>query len=172
MFFRDTCVTSWRNQRKLITYVVFFVDIYIIFMILKCSRLGQYDIIRYFSFNILRSHPAVHIEGFNIHAFEGAIHTARLISFVAVATICIHKTNIILTSPEICIELTICWSMSNALRIAVYNIVTMCASMHITPINKNVIVFFNNVLLRTIRIELPSLNYFSLGQRLLLWKAG
>ena len=42
---------------------------------------------RYFSFNILHSHPAMHIEGFNIHALEGAIHIARSISFVAVAAI-------------------------------------------------------------------------------------
>ena len=75
------------------------------------------------------------IEGFNTHAFEGAIHIARSISFVAVASICIDKTNILLTSPAICIVLTIRWSMSNAIHIAVHNIATMCASMHITSIN-------------------------------------
>ena len=71
-------------------------------------------VIRYFSFNILRSHPAMHIEGFNIHALEGAIHIAWSISFAAVAAICIDKTNIFLTSPAISIVLTIRWSMSNA----------------------------------------------------------
>ena len=77
----------------------------------------------------------MHIEGFNIQAREGAIHIARSISFVAVAAICIDKTNIFLTSPAICIVLTIHWSMSKAIHIAVHNIATMCASMHITPIN-------------------------------------
>jgi len=33
----------------------------------------------------------MHIEGFNMHALEGAIHIARSISFVAVAAICIDK---------------------------------------------------------------------------------
>ena len=75
------------------------------------------------------------IEGFNTHALEGAIYIARSISFVAVAAICIDKTNIFLTSPVICIVLTIRWCMSNAIHIAVHNIATMCASMHITPIN-------------------------------------
>ena len=84
-------------------------------------------VIRYFSFNMLRRRPAMHIEGFNMHAIEGAIHIARSISFVAVAAICIGKTNIFL--------LTIRWSMSNAIHIAVYNIETMCSSLHITPIN-------------------------------------
>ena len=46
-------------------------------------------LIRYVSFNILFSHPAMHIEGFNIHR----------------------------------------------VRVRVHNIATMCASMHITPIN-------------------------------------
>ena len=40
----------------------------------------------------------MHIEGFNMQALEGAIHIARSISFVAVAAICIDKTNIFLTS--------------------------------------------------------------------------
>ena len=87
------------------------------------------------SFNMLRRRPAMHIEGFNMHALEEAINIARSISIVAVAAICIDKTNIFLTSPAICIVLTIRWSMSNAIHIAVYNIATMCASMHITPIN-------------------------------------
>ena len=91
--------------------------------------------IRYFSFNILRSHPAMHIEGFNIHTLEGAIYIARSISFVAVAAICIDKTNVFLTSPVICIVLTIRWSMPNAIHIAVHNIATLYASMPITPIN-------------------------------------
>ena len=77
----------------------------------------------------------MHIEGFNLHALEGAINIARSISFVAVAAICIDNTNIFLTSPAICIVLTIRWSMSNAIHIAVCNIATMCPSMHITPIN-------------------------------------
>ena len=51
-------------------------------------------VIRYFSFNMLRRRPAMHIEGFNMHALEGAIHIGRSISFVAVAAICIDKTNI------------------------------------------------------------------------------
>ena len=87
----------------------------------------------------------MHIEGFNIHAaFEGAIHIAISISYVAVvAEICIDKTNIFLTSPEICIVLTRRWSMSNAIHIPVYNIATMCASMHITPINTTVFNAFN-----------------------------
>ena len=97
-------------------------------------------VIRYFSFNMLHRHPAMHIEGFNMHALEGAIHIARSISFVAVAAIRIDKTNIFLTSPAICTVLTIRWSMPNAIHIAVYNIATMCASMHITPIN---IIVFN-----------------------------
>ena len=98
-------------------------------------------VIPYFSFDILRSHPAMHIEGFNMHAVEGAIYIARSKSFVAVAAICIAKTNIFLTSPAICIVLTIRWSMSNAIHIAVNNIATMRASMHIfTPIN---IIVFN-----------------------------
>ena len=63
--------------------------------------------IRYFSFNILRSHPAMYNEGFNIHALEGAIHIARSTSFVASSAICIDKTNIFLTSPAICIVLPI-----------------------------------------------------------------
>ena len=85
-------------------------------------------VIRYFSFNILRCHPAMHIEGFNIHALEGVIHIARSISFVAVAAISIDKTKIFLKSPAICIVLTIRWSMSNAIHIiAVHNIATMCA---------------------------------------------
>ena len=85
----------------------------------------------------------MHIEGFNMHALEGAIHIAISISFVAVAAICIDNTNIFLTSPAICIVLTICWFMSNAMHIAVYNIATMCASMHITPINMIVFNTFN-----------------------------
>ena len=51
-------------------------------------------VIRYFSFNMLRRRPAMYIEGFNMHALEGAIHIARSISFVAVAAICIDKTNL------------------------------------------------------------------------------
>ena len=47
-------------------------------------------VIRYFTFNILRSHPAMHIEGFSIYALEGALHIAISISFVAVAAICIE----------------------------------------------------------------------------------
>jgi len=45
----------------------------------------------------------MHIEGFNIHALEGAIHIARSISYVAVAAVCIFidKTNIFLMSPAI-----------------------------------------------------------------------
>ena len=54
---------------------------------------------------------------------------------MAVAAICIDKTNIFLTSPTVCIVLTIRWSMSNAIHIAVHNIATMCALMHTTPIN-------------------------------------
>ena len=63
-------------------------------------------IIRYFPFNILRSHPAMHIESFNIHALEGAIHIARSISYVAVAAVCIFidKTNIFLMSPAMLIK--------------------------------------------------------------------
>ena len=61
-----------------------------------------------------------YIEGFNIHALKGAIYIARSISFVAVAAICIDETNI--------------FSMSPAKHIAVHNIATICASMHITPI--------------------------------------
>ena len=87
-------------------------------------------VVRYFSSNILRSHPAIHIEGFNIHALQGAIHIARSILFVAVAAICIDKINIFLTSPTICIVLTIRLSMFNAIHIVVYIIATMCASMH------------------------------------------
>ena len=138
----------------------------------------------------------MHIEGFNIHALEGVIHIARSISFVAVATICIDKTNIVLPGRAICIVLTIRWSMSNAIHITVVqNIATMCASMHITPINMSgdscairivysvccsiigvmhvdydkiflpsipsirTVIF--DALLWTIRIELPSLNYYS-----------
>ena len=86
----------------------------------------------------------MHIEGSNIHALEGAIHIARSIYFVAVAAICIDKINMFLTrSPEICIVLTIRWSMSNAIHIAVHNIATMCASIHITPINMIVFNTFN-----------------------------
>ena len=49
--------------------------------------------------------------------------------------ICIDKTNIFLTSPVICIVLTIRSSMSKVIHIAVHNIATLCASiMHITPI--------------------------------------
>ena len=48
-------------------------------------------VIRYFSFNMLRHRPAMHIEGFNMHAIEGAIHIDRSISSVAVAAICIDK---------------------------------------------------------------------------------
>ena len=66
------------------------------------------------------------IEGFNTHTLEGAIHIARSISFVAVAAICIDKT----------------YRANNTLvhvqrntYIAVHNIGTMCALMHITPIN-------------------------------------
>ena len=92
-------------------------------------------VIRYFSFNMLRRRPPMHVEGFNVHALEGAIHIARSISFVAVAVICIDKTNIFLTSPAICIVLTIRWSMSKAIHIAVQYIAMLCASMHITPIN-------------------------------------
>jgi len=33
----------------------------------------------------------MHIEGFNMHALEGAIHIDISISFVAVAAICIDK---------------------------------------------------------------------------------
>ena len=51
-------------------------------------------VIRYFSFNMYRRRPAMHIEGLNIHALEGAIHIVRSILFVAVAAICIDKTNI------------------------------------------------------------------------------
>ena len=65
---------------------------------------------------MLRSHPAMHVEGFNIHALEGAIHIARSISFVAVAAICIDKTNIYLMRLAICIVLTKRWSMSNAIH--------------------------------------------------------
>ena len=54
---------------------------------------------------------------------------------MAVAAICIDKTNIFLTSPAICIMLTIRWSKSNAIHIAVHNIATTRAPMHITPIN-------------------------------------
>ena len=134
-------------------------------------------VIRYFSFNTLCSHPAIHIEGFNIHALEGPIHIAISISFVAVAAICIDKTNIVLTSPAICIVLTIRWSMSNAIHIAVFNIATVCASMHITPINNIVFNTFNTYchircIAKDKRIELLSLNYCSLGRWLLLWKAG
>ena len=92
-------------------------------------------LVRYFSFNMFRRRPAMHFEGFNIHALEGAIHIARSISFVAVAAICIDKTNIFLTSPAICIVLTIRWSMPKAVYIVVQYIATMCASMHIAPIN-------------------------------------
>ena len=56
------------------------------------------------------------------------------VSFVAVAAICIDKTNIFLTSQAICIVPTTRWSMSNAIHFAFHNIATMCASMHITPI--------------------------------------
>ena len=78
----------------------------------------------------------MHIEGFNLYALEGEIQIiARSISFVTVAAICIDKTNILLSSPAICIVLTIRWSMSNAIHIAFHNIATMYASMHITPIN-------------------------------------
>ena len=128
----------------------------------------------------------MHIEGFNIHALEGAIHIARSILFVAVAAIWIDKTNIFLTSTTICIVLTMRRSMSNAMRIAVYNIATMCASMHITPINMyedpyvarswaqymftmiillslipSIRIVMLYVLLWTIRIEWPSLNYYN-----------
>ena len=100
-------------------------------------------VIRYFSFNMLRRRPAMHIEGFNMHALEGAIHIAISISFVAVAAISIDKSNICLTSPAICIVLTIRWSMSKAIHIAVHSIATLCASMHITPINMIVFNTFN-----------------------------
>ena len=85
----------------------------------------------------------MHIEGFNMHALEGAINIARSISIVAVAAICVDNTNIFLTSPAICIVLIICWSMSNAIHIAVYNIATMSATMLITPINMIVFNTFN-----------------------------
>ena len=42
---------------------------------------------------MLRRRPAMHIEGFNIHALEGAIHIARSTSFVAVAAVCIDNNN-------------------------------------------------------------------------------
>ena len=102
-------------------------------------------VIRYFLFNILRNHPAMHIDGLNIHALEGAIHIARSVSFVAAAAIhvLIKPINIFLTSPAICIVLQIRWSMPNAIHIAVYNIATMRASMHITPINMVVFNTFN-----------------------------
>ena len=83
----------------------------------------------------MRSHPAIHVEGFSIHALDEVIHIARPISFVAVAAIRIDNTNIFLTSLAICIVLAIRWSMSNAIYIAFHNMATMCASMHITPIN-------------------------------------
>ena len=83
----------------------------------------------------------MHFEGFNIHALEGAIYIARSISFVAIAAVCIGKTNIVLPSPAICIVLTIRRSMSN-MYIAIYNTATMWASMHITPIN---IIVFSNI---------------------------
>ena len=116
---------------------------------------------------------------------------------MAVAAICIDKTNIFLTSPAICIVLTIRLSISKAIHTAVHNIATMCAAMHITPINMsedpcaihivysvccpiagaihidydNMIVFntFNTYchiryIAWTIRIELPSLYYYSLGR--------
>ena len=87
----------------------------------------------------------LNIEGFNMHALEGEIHIGISISFVAAAAICIDKTNIFLTrSPAIiCIVLTIHWSMSNAIHIAVYNIATMCGSMHISPTNMIVFNTFN-----------------------------
>ena len=86
----------------------------------------------------------MHIEGSNMHALEGVIHIARSISFVAVAAIgTIDKTNTFLISPAICMVLTIRWSMSNAIYIAVYNIATMYASMHITPISMIVFNTFN-----------------------------
>ena len=108
-------------------------------------------------------------EGFNMHALEGAIHIAISTSFVAVAAIFIDKTNIVLTSPAICIVLTIRWSMSNAIHIAVFNIATVCASMHITPINNIVFNTFNTYchircIAKDKRIELLSLNYCSLGR--------
>ena len=76
----------------------------------------------------------MHIEGFNIHALEGAIHIARSISFVAVAAIRIDKTNIFLTSPAICIVLTIPWSMSKAIHISVYALVELCKQMVVSPL--------------------------------------
>ena len=39
----------------------------------------------------VRRRPAMHIEGFNMHALEGAIHFDRSISFVAVAAMCFDK---------------------------------------------------------------------------------
>ena len=92
---------------------------------------------------MLRRYPAMHIEGFNMHALEGAIHIARLISFVAVAAICFDEINIFLASPAICIVLTIRWYISNAIHIVVHDIAMMCASKHITPINMIVSNTFN-----------------------------
>ena len=60
----------------------------------KVSKVTPWTIryvIRYFSFNMLRRRPAMHVEGLNMHALDGAIHIARSIPFVAVAAICIDK---------------------------------------------------------------------------------
>ena len=48
-------------------------------------------VIQYFLFNKLHSHPAMHIEGFNMHDLEGAIHIARSIYFVTLPAICIDR---------------------------------------------------------------------------------
>ena len=127
--------------------VVLLITFLVIFLIYsRCYFFSPWTIryaIRYFSFNVLRRRPAMYIEGFNMHALEGAIHIARSISFVAVAAICIDKTIIFLTTPAICIALTIRWSMPNAIHIVVHNIATLCASMHITPINMIIFNTFN-----------------------------
>jgi len=122
------------------------------------------------------------------------------ISFVAVAAICIDKTNIYWPNRAICIVLTLIrWSMFNTIQIAVHNIAMMCASTHIiTPINMSddpcvthivylvccpivdnimsslpsirTVIF--EVLLWALLIESPSFNYYSLGRWILLWKGG
>jgi len=140
----------------------------------------------------------MHIEGFNKHAVEGETRITRSISFVATAVI-------FLTTPVICIVLTIRWSMSNeyilrfitsrrcarqcillrsiCLRIPVQYILfiqyvarswaqyILTPTIWLSTIPSTRIVILD-VLLWTMRIELPSLNYYSLGRWLLLWKAG
>ena len=127
-------------------------------------------VIRSFSFNVLRRHPAMHIEGFNIQALEGAIHIARPTSFVAVAAVCIDKTNIFLTRPTLCIVQTkyvgpcptqyILWFIASR-RCARQCLLLRSIWLSSIP---SICVVILDVLLTTIRIELPSLNYYSLGR--------